>query len=145
MWEINSFSQITGSLFAILLGLVLSLVYDVIRALRKVGVKSFFAVFLGDIFFSFLSAVITFLFLLVFTNGAIRLYVIFFEALGFLLCRAVISKIFVKLLTAVFSFFKKIFAFISSLFLTYSEKTHSFIKKTLKKRLKTKKGLEKAE
>ena len=144
MWEINSVSQISGSLFALLLGVLLSLTYDVIRALRKIGFKSFVLVFLGDILFSFLSAIITFLFLLVFTNGAIRAYVLFFEVLGFLLCRITFSKIFLKILIMFFSYFKKTFAYISALLLLFSKKTeeffgkiYSFIKKTFKKRPKS--------
>lgn len=143
MWEISSFTQVSASFFAFWLGVGLSLIYDIIRAIRKIGFKSFFIVFLGDILFSFLSAVITFLFLLVFTNGAIRAFFIFFEVIGFFACRVTISKVFLIFLIFIFSIFKKVFTFISQCLLRFSEKTqeffvkiHLFIKKTSKKHLK---------
>ena len=143
MWEISSFSQVSASFFAFLLGAGLSLFYDIIRSLRKIGFKSFLIVFLGDILFSFLSAVITFMFLLIFTNGATRAFVLFFEAIGFIACRVTISKVFLKFLMLIFLILKKVFTFISLSLLRFSEKTQEFfskmylfIKKTLKKRPK---------
>lgn len=144
MWEINSATQIYACAFAVLLGLFLSLVYDIIKASRKIGFNSYLLLFLGDIFFSFFSAVITFMFLLIFTNGALRGFVIIFEFIGFVLWRLTVSRFFLKFLTANFFYLKKFFRLISALLLCFSNKTEEFfkkihlnIKKTLKKSPKT--------
>ena len=129
MWEISSFSQLSASLFAFLLGIGLSLVYDVIKATRKIGLNSCVFVFLGDILFSFLSAVITFLFLLVFTNGALRGFVPFFETLGFVSSRLTLSRLFLKLLILIFSFLKRLLSKFSALLLQFSYKTERFLLK----------------
>ena len=140
MWEISSFSQISASFFAFLLGIALSLFYDIIKATRKIGFNSYFVVFLGDIFFSLLSAIITFLFLLIFTNGALRAFVLFFQLFGFIISRITISRYFLKLLVLFFTHLKKVFIAISLFLLRFSYKTEGFllkinliIKKSLKK------------
>lgn len=140
MWEISSLSQLSASLFAFLLGIGLSLIYDIIKATRKIGFNSYVIVFLGDILFSILSAVITFLFLLVFTNGELRGFILFFETLGFIFSRLTLSRLFLKFLILIFSFFKRLLSKMSTLLLQFSYKTERFLlnlflnlKKLLKK------------
>lgn len=98
MWEIKNSIQIISFFAALVLGVIISLCYDILRAVRKCGKNSFWAVLVTDIFFSFLSAVVTFLFFMVFTSGQIRFYVIFAEGLGFCICRVSISIIWLKVL-----------------------------------------------
>ncbi len=144
MWEISSFSQILASFYAFLLGMLLALFYDIIKVTRKLGIKNEILVFLGDIFFSFFAAILTFLFLLVFTNGALRAYVILLELIGFIVFRIIFSKLFLKFLYFLFSRFKKIFVIVSTLLFKFSNKIEdillkfgSIIKKTFKKRIKS--------
>ena len=106
MWEISVNNQITAVLCSLVLGAVLAVFYDIIRALRKSGFNSFVAVFLCDIFFFALSAVAVFIFLVGVTNGEVRGYVIFACAAGFIIYRLTVSK-------AVFYVVYKLFAFIS--------------------------------
>ena len=140
MWEISSLSQLSAALFAFLLGIGLSVIYDIIKATRKIGFNSYVIVFLGDILFSILSAVITFLFLLVFTNGELRGFILFFEMLGFIFSRLTLSRLFLKFLILIFSFFKRLLSKMSTLLLQFSYKTERFLlnlflnlKKLLKK------------
>lgn len=106
MWEISVNNQITAVLYSLILGAVLAVFYDIIRALRKSGFDSFIAVFLCDIFFFAVSAVAVFIFLVGVTNGEVRGYVIISCAAGFIIYRLTVSK-------AVFYVFYKSFGFLS--------------------------------
>ena len=96
--------QITAFLYSLLLGAVLCLFYDIIRATRKAGADSFFAVFIGDILFWIISAVAVFIFLVSVTNGEIRGYILFSAAVGFMLYRFTVGKPVFFVLCFIFSF-----------------------------------------
>lgn len=70
--------------------------------MRKTGFNSFIAVFITDILFFVFSAFVTFIFLISRTNGEIRAYVILGETLGFIFSRHTISKLYLKILCAIF-------------------------------------------
>lgn len=106
MWEISVNGQITAVIYSLILGAVLGMFYDIIRACRKSGLNSFAAVFICDVFFFAISAVAMFIFLVGATNGEIRGYVIFSCAAGFIVYRLTLSK-------AVFYLICKLFVFIS--------------------------------
>lgn len=126
--------QITAFLYSLLLGAALCLIYDVIRATRKAGADSFFAVFAGDILFWAISAVLVFIFLVAVTNGEIRGYVLFSAAVGFLIYRFTVGRPVFFALCFVFSFLSLIirkFSFAVSKFCDFSEeKTDVVLKKT---------------
>lgn len=104
MWEINIADQVYTFLFALLLGAVFCLLYDIIRAVRKAGADSFASAFAGDIFFWIISAFATFLFLLARTNGEIRGYALFAIAMGFASARFTLSPIIFKALRIIVGF-----------------------------------------
>lgn len=102
MWEIDNYSQIITFVLFLCLGAVFCIVYDVIRAMRKVCINSFLAVTVTDILIWILYAFTTFIFLISRTNGEIRGYTLVGEALGFLLCRVSFSRILFPVLRLVF-------------------------------------------
>lgn len=108
MWEINNYNQIITFLLSLCLGAVFCTIYDIIRAIRKVCINSFWAVTITDILIWILYAFGTFIFLISRTNGEIRGYVLIGEALGFILFRISFSKLF-------FPFFSFIFIRISDI------------------------------
>ena len=153
MWEINNSLQTVCFLRALVLGICLCLLYDLFASLRKAGICSNFAVFVQDILFFIIASPLIFIFLLATTNGEIRLYIILGIAIGFLIFKMTVSKLFVfifsKLFRAIFfglgfanrainGFFKVI----SKLFKGFFEKSSTFFKKSLKS---FKKGLKKQE
>lgn len=93
MWEISNYNQIISFLLSICLGSVFCFFYDVVRALRKVCINSFFAVAVTDVLLWTFYAFITFIFLMATTNGEIRAYVLWGELIGFGLFRISISKL----------------------------------------------------
>lgn len=88
----------TGFLFSLVLGAVLSLFYDMIRATRVAGLNSTAAVFIGDILFWLICAVAVFIFLVGVTNGEIRGYVLFSAAIGFIVYRVTAGRLLFRLL-----------------------------------------------
>lgn len=109
MWEINSYDQLITFLLSCCLGAISCIIYDIARVVRKFILNSFLAITIGDmllwVFYSFL----TFIFLIVRTNGEVRGYVIIGEVLGFILVRVSLSRI----LFSVFNFIVEKIIFIN--------------------------------
>ena len=92
MWEISLSGQVSAFLCSLILGAVLAVFYDILRAARDIGAYSFVAVFTGDLLFWIISAITVFIYLVGVTNGQVRGYVLFSAAVGFALCRITLSK-----------------------------------------------------
>ena len=84
MWEISNTSQAVSFLYSIILGILYALFYDIFRAVRIVKPQTAFSVFLQDLFYFFITAIVTFIYLLALTNGEIRAYVLVGILIGFL-------------------------------------------------------------
>lgn len=108
MWEINVTNQIITFVLSLCLGASICMLYDIIRALHKAGLNSFFAVFFTDIIFWIICAFLTFIFLISRTNGEIRGYVLCGELLGFAAVRVTASKIIYWLLSRLFTLVVKL-------------------------------------
>ena len=109
-------SQTRGFLFALGLGAVLGVIYDVIRIFRLTFTRSGLSVLTGDIVFMLVSCALTFLYCLTATDGEVRLYVLAGELLGFAVYYFSFGIIAVrfceKTACRIRSFFKKLLAFI---------------------------------
>ncbi len=142
MWEISNNSQIINLLYSSVFGILICLIYDILRSLRCVVKFRKFLVFLQDIFFFVLLAITIFCFLLVTTNGEPRSYINLGITFGFFICRLTFSRVFFIALrfifTKIFRFFYiiKVKFFKISKKLLYLYKKSSFLfKKLLKKEL----------
>ena len=102
MWEINSNNQIITFLLSVALGGIFCLIYDVVRAMRKVGFNTTFIVNVTDILIWIIYAFITFIFFISRTNGEIRGYALVGELIGFWLARITVSRIWFILLKFAF-------------------------------------------
>lgn len=132
MWEINVGNQLATLIFSVCLGFILCAFYDVLRALRKTGLNSFFAVFITDVLFCALSAVVTFIFFIARTNGEIRGYVIITELIGFAFFRVAFSRFFLWIFTYLFKAVKKFITCVNKFFESLYLKTDSVILKLYK-------------
>ena len=106
MWEISVNDQVLTFIYSLVLGMMICTFYDILRALRKTGSRSYLSVFIGDIFFWIVSAFVTFIFLLSRTNGEIRGYVLISMLLGFTLWRITLSKPLFYLFVTVIGFLR---------------------------------------
>lgn len=148
MWEISNVSQAYSFLLSVCLGFLFCIFYDAFRAVRyTVNYKSAM-VFLQDIIYFLLISFVTFIFLLIFTNGEIRGYVIFGIVLGFIICFYTFSKLTLIFFKFIFGLLFAIFGKINLCFNLLINNTNEFItkifniiKNTYKKGLKKVKGL----
>lgn len=136
MWEIDIKFQLLTFLFACILGALYSAFYDLFRALRLVKNQKPFTIFLEDLFYFITLAFITFFYLLAFTNGEVRFYVIIGIVLGFLVFYILLSKYNLLLLKCLFKiifnginlFFKGLYWLINKI----DNISSNFFKKCLK-------------
>lgn len=144
MWEISNSLQILSFARSLVLGILICLIYDILRAKRHAVKSTVVAIFFEDIIFSVLTAFITFLFLLSITNGEMRGFVFFGMAIGFLISRISISFIWFKILNYIFInisngyvwLFKRIYSgfdYVSENIAYLFKKSKKRVKKVLKK------------
>lgn len=119
--------------FCVLAGVALSVFADVLRALRKYGKLGDVAVFLTDMLFCIITAVITFLMQFIYSNGSIRFYILFGELCGFVAARIAVSplnnKLFGWIYHIIYAIIRPIKTVLSSIFRFFNE----FCKKICKK------------
>ncbi|MBR5473581.1 MAG: spore cortex biosynthesis protein YabQ [Clostridia bacterium] len=93
MWEIDVGNQALTFALSMATGGIFCVSYDIVRAVRKVALNTFWAVLFTDILLWIIYAFVTFVFLIARTNGEIRGYVLVGEAIGFALCRISVSRL----------------------------------------------------
>lgn len=146
MEYIESLGTQTGNfLFSLGFGLIVGILYDVVRTVRLVFTDSKKALYATDFLFAVFSALATFLFCLTVTDGKIRWYIILGEAIGFSVYYFSFGVIAVrftdKTVGFIKKFSKKLFFVISSPFI----KLFSFFKRKIGKIVeKTRKNTRKA-
>lgn len=145
MWEISNRSQISSFLYAIILGVIFALLYDIFRAFRLAKSSGTINVFFQDIIYFVIISILTFIFLLSTTKGEIRAYIILGTLLGFFISKLTLSKYFVSFLNFIFKTFSKVLYTLSLRFYKMADKIYLIIKKFCRNSVKCfKKGLKKA-
>jgi len=135
MWEISSSRQLLSFLYAVVLGLLFSFVYDILKSYRIMKKSKDYWVLLQDIFYFFTLSVITFIFFLIFTNGEIRVFILLGLLLGFVLWRLTFSSFIVFILKKVFGLYFNIIRFFkrkNTQFLAFLSKIGQMIIKNIK-------------
>ena len=84
--------QVHTFLLSLVLGAVICLVYDFLRAMHLVFLKGFFEVLITDVLFWVFFSFVTFFYLLIYCKGVVRGYVICGIFLGFVAIRLTISR-----------------------------------------------------
>ncbi len=134
-------SQTKNFLFSLGFGVLIGVLYDILRVIRMSISSSKKALYVTDFIFVFVSSVATFLFCLTVTDGQLRFYVLFGEALGFLIYYFSFGIIAVKFSTKtvekIKSFFKKFFRFVSAPFRKIFARVSGFVKKAASKSRKS--------
>lgn len=112
-------------LYSLLFGVLLSVLYDVVRIIRFCGFTRTWQIITSDILYFVLCAFLTAIFAMPFNKGGIRAFVLFGESIGFLLYRFTIGEY----LAAVYCFFIRIF---KKILKKFSKFTAFFSNKLLK-------------
>lgn len=90
--EFTLSQQTVYFLYSILFGIILSVLYDIVRILRFCGFNRAWQIVLSDVLYFVLCAFLTVLFALPFNKGEVRYFVLFGEALGFVLYRFTVGE-----------------------------------------------------
>lgn len=141
-------TQTISFLFSLGFGLIIGILYDLVRTIRLIITPSKIVLYITDFLFILFAALATFLFCLTVTNGEVRWYILFGEIIGFfvyyftfgvlavrLTARIVrfVRKLFLKIIHIVFTPFRRLFAFLRQIFTHFVEKIQKKSKKTVKK------------
>lgn len=124
--ELSFPEQSAAFLYAIVLGVLIGILYGVLKLARAALDFSAPVTFVTDVLFMLLSAVMTFMFSLAYLQGAVRLYLLPAICLGFALYRLTLGKLTVHIYTPVIGAVKKVCG-------TLSKKFKGIIKNLLKK------------
>lgn len=89
--------QLSIFLYAVVCGVIIGVINEPFRFMRYSGFNGNIDVFIQDIIFMSVSAVITFFFSLCYNRGEVRFFIIFGEIMGFLLFRYTIGLLTGKL------------------------------------------------
>lgn len=141
MWEITIKEQLLSFMYANLMGLALSIIFDLFRTLRKSFTHGKIAVFIEDVLFFTIAQFITFMLLMARCNGEVRAYIIIGIIIGFFIYRVTVSRIVLPISVLIFKFIIKIFIKIGSLASKYLLKIIKRVKKLLKRKNTDKKLL----
>ena len=131
--------QATTFLYAILLGAVLSVIYDVFRITRIAFGGRKTAVFIEDLLFSLVALVLTFVFVISFNHGELRFFVLLGELLGFVVCHITIGRIVIILSRTIIKAIKTVLGAIFRPLIRISKRFITKMKQIKKKLIKNRK------
>lgn len=106
--EIVITKQLILFLWSVVLGVALSLIYSFFRVVRKYLPKYKAVIFLSDLVFWLLTALVNFIFFMSTNSGVLRGYIILGELCGFILCYFTLGRLLYAVVTRVVSFVIKI-------------------------------------
>ena len=109
----NNMDQLLQFVYFMLIGMLLSTIFDIFRILRKSFQTSDFITNIEDSIFGFLAGIILLASIFWINNGQLRFYILIGIAFGIFIYLAFISKYFIKLNIFMIETLKKIFKFIT--------------------------------
>lgn len=95
-----------------LTGVVLGVLFDFFRVLRKTFKTGDFVTYIEDILFWILTGFSILYFIFIFNNGEIRFFMFVAIGIGVILYMKIFSSIFIKINVNIINFFKKVFSII---------------------------------
>lgn len=104
----NNLEQLINFFYFILVGTILSIVFDVFRILRKTFKTSDFITNIEDVVFGILTGIIILLSIFLINNGELRFYIFIGIGIGIVIYMLFISKYFIKINVAIINLIKKI-------------------------------------
>lgn len=133
MWDTTISLQPKIFLYSFVLGIMISIYFDLFKAIRVLHKFSNLQVFFQDIAFFLVVTPSVFIFLIAFTYGVLRGYVLIGLVLGFVIWRITLSRYFILIMAYFFGLLKKIFANLSAKVSQFTDDIILFISKIVKK------------
>lgn len=95
-------------LYSLLFGVILSVLYDVVRVLRFCSYNRRWQIVFSDIIYFVVCAFLTVMFSIPMNKGGVRGFAVFGEAVGFLIYRFTLGEVMAPVYCGVIGFFTKI-------------------------------------
>jgi len=108
----NNFEQLISFIYFIIVGIVLSIIFDIFRILRRTIKTSDIVTNIQDILFCIITGIIILFSIFYFNNGELRLYVFLGLLIGITFYMIFISRYFIKINVSIINFIKKILYFL---------------------------------
>lgn len=106
--KVSEYSQLFSLLIFILTGIVIGILFDVFRIIRKSFKTPDFVTYIEDILFWILSGSILLFSIFAFNYGEIRIYIFIGLIFGLVIYLLTLSKYFIKINVIILNFIKKI-------------------------------------
>ena len=113
----NNLEQLTNFIYFIITGMILGIIFDIFRILRKSFKTSDIVTNIEDIIFGLITGGILLTSIFLFNNGELRLYLFLGIAFGIFLYMLLISKYFININVTIINFIKKIITLITKPFI----------------------------
>ena len=127
-------AQINDFLFFILLGIIISCIFDIFRTLRRIQkTNSIYVVMIQDIIFFVIITIISVIYITTILTKDLRLYMLIAIIIGIIISRRIRSKPLIKFYSAIFETIKYILEFIFYPMQLYFTFIYKLIKKIKEK------------
>ena len=113
----NNLEQLINFIYFIITGMLLSIVFDIFRILRRSFKTSDIVTNIEDVIFGIITGIIILSSIFLFNNGELRLYIFLGILTGIIFYMLFISKYFIKLNVSIINFIKKIIILITKPFI----------------------------
>lgn len=113
----NNLEQLNNFIYFIIIGMILGVVFDVFRILRKSFKTSDIITNIQDILFGIITGTILLSAIFLFNNGELRLYLFLGIVFGIIIYMLSISKYFIKINIIIINFIKRIIILITKPFI----------------------------
>ena len=127
----NNLEQIHSFFIFILLGMLISIIFDIFRILRKTFKTLDIITYIEDTIFWIITVLIIIFFIFYFNNGELRLYLFISMLIGIIIYMLFISKYFISVNVFIINFIKKLINKILHIFLKPIKLFYYIIKKVI--------------
>lgn len=104
----NNLEQLISFIYFIVVGIILSIIFDIFRILRRTIKTSDIVTNIQDVLFCIITGIIILFSIFYFNKGELRLYIFIGIILGIIFYMIFISKYFIKINVEIINFIKKI-------------------------------------
>lgn len=127
----NNFEQLSSFIIFTIIGVIISIIFDIFRILRKTFKTPDLITYIEDIIFWILTGLIVLFSIFLFNNGELRLYIFIGIIIGIVLYMLFISKYFIRFNVCIINLIKNIIAKILHIILKPIKNIYSLLKKLL--------------
>lgn len=127
----NNLEQLSSFIIFTIIGVIISIIFDIFRILRKTFKTPDLITYIEDIIFWILTGLIVLFSIFLFNNGELRFYIFIVIIIGIVLYMLFISKYFIKFNVFIINLIKNIIAKILHIILKPIKCIYSLLKKLL--------------